>query len=492
MTILQIMLHCLLPCLALANEASDQKLADNGSAYSLIQIVPNTNENIELLRYLQTNINVNGMDFWSLPTNVGKTVLVLVHPELNNPFKDLLNQRNMTNNVMTMNIGKMIDDERKQLATEKKRFASSEEATSAQSKGQYPFNLFTFNTLADIDNYTTHISENTANYNPIPGLNVSKHSIGTTHEGRSINMLRISLNEGKKKAAVWLDCGAHSREWISPAFCLYSIDQLVRHPEELLSMYDFYIVPVVNPDGYEYTWIERNDVRCQEWPCRLWRKNRQPTKGSGKSRFRSEKEFSWRKRFQEVMKHFPGIPVNQQLSGGLPSISAQELGEREVPRTFRGRRSSDGAWKFYSRSTCLGTDVNRNFDMDWATSGSSDDPCTDIFHGASPFSEKESKAVRNATLLINSTQKIAAAVSVHAYSQLWLYPYGTMKRVSSHSADLDRVASKSVSALSSLYDTKYRYGQIWKILDPTGNYQAGGNSIDWAHDKVIKLYINEN
>ena len=83
-------------------------------------------------------------------------------------------------------------------------------------------------------------------------------------------------------------------------------------------------------------------------------------------------------------------------------------------------------------------------------------------------------------------------MSVHAFSQMWLYPYGTVKRVSPHSADLDRVANKSISALSSLYGTQYRYGKIWEVLDPNGNYESGGNSIDWAHAKVIKYHINAN
>ena len=130
--------------------------------------------------------------------------------------------------------------------------------------------------------------------------------------------------------------------------------------------------------------------------------------------------------------------------------------------------------------------------MDWNTTGSSNNPLEDKYHGPSPFSEQESKALRDVILLINSTQKIASYVSVHSYGQMWLYPYGTAKRVSSHIDDLDRVASKSVSALSSLYGTQYQYGQIWKTLNPNGTYPAGGNSIDWAHAKVIQLYNNEN
>ena len=57
-----------------------------------------------------------------------------------------------------------------------------------------------------------------------------------------------------------------------------------------------------------------------------------------------------------------------------------------------------------------------------------------------------------------------------------------MPRVSPHRADLDRVASKSVSALSSLYGTQYKYG---KSTDVT--YEMGGSSVDWAHGKVTLL-----
>ena len=110
-------------------------------------------------------------------------------------------------------------------------------ARSAQSQGEYPFDLFTYNSLQKMNEYLLHLSQNTANYNPMPGLIVNQCKIGTTYEGRPINMLNISLNDGKKKAAIWLDCGVHSREWISPAFCMYAIDQLVRKPEKLLCMF---------------------------------------------------------------------------------------------------------------------------------------------------------------------------------------------------------------------------------------------------------------
>ena len=61
--------------------------------------------------------------------------------------------------------------------------------------------------------------------------------------------------------------GIHAREWIAPASVTYIIRELVENrsklPKELLDL-DFYILPVFNPDGYEYS--HTND--------RMWRKNR--------------------------------------------------------------------------------------------------------------------------------------------------------------------------------------------------------------------------
>jgi murein tripeptide amidase MpaA len=57
------------------------------------------------------------------------------------------------------------------------------------------------------------------------------------------------------------------REWISPAAVTYVIDSIVTNwdseSQDIRSI-DWYILPVMNPDGYEFTF--RGD--------RLWRKNR--------------------------------------------------------------------------------------------------------------------------------------------------------------------------------------------------------------------------
>jgi murein tripeptide amidase MpaA len=95
-------------------------------------------------------------------------------------------------------------------------------------------------------------------------------TIGGSAEGRPIKLLKIS-NGRKGNRAVFLEGGIHSREWISPATVTYIIYQFVSgYNKETSSMrgLDWYVVPVLNPDGYLYSYnIDR-----------MWRKNRSVTK----------------------------------------------------------------------------------------------------------------------------------------------------------------------------------------------------------------------
>ncbi|KAK4007879.1 hypothetical protein OUZ56_013028 [Daphnia magna] len=103
-------------------------------------------------------------------------------------------------------------------------------------------------------------------------------NIGSSYEKRPLYVLRISNSSSAgTRPAIWIDGvryyqklrqlpGIHAREWISPAVATYIIQQLVEVPAnaKLLSNVDWYIMPVVNPDGYEYTHTKD----------RMWRKTR--------------------------------------------------------------------------------------------------------------------------------------------------------------------------------------------------------------------------
>ncbi|KAL8172990.1 UNVERIFIED_CONTAM: hypothetical protein K2H54_036283 [Gekko kuhli] len=102
------------------------------------------------------------------------------------------------------------------------------------------------------------------------GSILQKIHIGTSYEKRPLYILKVSNREDTRhKNAIWIDCGIHAREWIAPAFCLWFIGH-VTHPRRrddvmasLLQHFDFYVMPVVNVDGYEYTWTTN----------RMWRKS---------------------------------------------------------------------------------------------------------------------------------------------------------------------------------------------------------------------------
>ncbi|XP_031137675.1 carboxypeptidase O-like isoform X2 [Sander lucioperca] len=110
---------------------------------------------------------------------------------------------------------------------------------------------------------------------------VSSAVYGHTYEERNITLLKLGLEnpEGREKKVIWVDCGIHAREWIAPAFCQWFVKEIVnsyktnKKLEQMLQNLDIYVTPVINVDGYIFTWA--NDS------TRLWRKSRStPPPGS--------------------------------------------------------------------------------------------------------------------------------------------------------------------------------------------------------------------
>lgn len=101
---------------------------------------------------------------------------------------------------------------------------------------------------------------------------VELQSIGRSHQNRSILAVMILLNKDKdQRPRVIIEGGIHAREWISPAFVTYLMNEILNADntknkllKTVANFYEWYFVPVVNVDGYEYT----------HTVDRLWRKNR--------------------------------------------------------------------------------------------------------------------------------------------------------------------------------------------------------------------------
>jgi len=101
---------------------------------------------------------------------------------------------------------------------------------------------------------------------------ITVESIGTTWEGRPILLATISLHVAYAhlKPALLYTGTVHAREWIGHELAVEFIDYLLsnynNNPEifETLSLNTLYIVPCLNPDGFEYS---RKHFS-------FWRKNR--------------------------------------------------------------------------------------------------------------------------------------------------------------------------------------------------------------------------
>ena len=105
-------------------------------------------------------------------------------------------------------------------------FSQSYNDTNYRSRSSYQTWMFDYwNTLDEIEDYLHHVA---FEYKDVARLK----SIGQSHEGREIWRLDIGLN-ATDMPSMAIDCGIHAREWLSPAFCIYLIDQLLNESSYL-------------------------------------------------------------------------------------------------------------------------------------------------------------------------------------------------------------------------------------------------------------------
>jgi extracellular matrix protein 14 len=105
---------------------------------------------------------------------------------------------------------------------------------------------------------------------------VEMTTIGSTYENRPIPALRIGSPPAagsERRKTILITAGSHAREWIGVSTANYIAYHLITSygrdsvVTKLVDDFDWLFIPVLNVDGYVYTW--EHD--------RLWRKNRQNT-----------------------------------------------------------------------------------------------------------------------------------------------------------------------------------------------------------------------
>ncbi|KAM8953934.1 carboxypeptidase B-like [Pelodytes ibericus] len=339
-------------------------------------------QNVQQVEYIKSIASNTQLDFWR-PDSVdlveaGKSADFRVESEVSYDVQALLQQSEIPYEILIDDLQTALD----------KQHDSNIRAVHSYEK---------YNDLDTINAWSANVAAQN------PGL-VSRSQIGSSYQGRPLYLLKVGKSAANKKA-VFIDCGFHAREWVSIAFCQWFVKEAVESYgvdtqfTNLLNNLDFYVLPVLNVDGYVYTWTNN----------RMWRKTRSANAGS----------------------------------------------------------------------TCIGTDPNRNFNAGWCTAGASSRACDDTYCGSAPESERETKALAN--FIRSNLSSIKGYLTVHSYSQMLLFPYSYSYALAKDHTELNTVAKNAVSALTSLYGTKYTYGPGGATI-----YLAAGGSDDWAYDTGVK------
>jgi len=135
-----------------------------------------------------------------------------------------------------------------------------------------------------------------------------------------------------------------------------------------------------------------------------------------------------------------------------------------------------------SNSTCVGTDLNRNWDADWnGGESTSTSECSDIYVGTSAFSATEATVLKN---YMESVPNLVGHLDIHSYSALVLGPWGYSN---SETPDHEEVVSLG-NAMNDAITNTNNYQFTFGVGDANGAiYLASGTMPDWSYDELGAL-----
>lgn len=337
----------------------------------------------------QEVVNKLQLDIWKGKPASGDVVDVSVAPEQLSAFEAAT--KGFATKTMHENLGATITEQ---------------ETFSVYAAGAAP-DITWFNSYHSLADHYQWINDLAAAY----PSNAEVISAGKSLEGRDIKGIHIwgSGGKGSQKAVVWHST-VHAREWITTLTNEYAAYQLLTSTDATTAgfknKYDFYIFPIVNPDGFYFSQTSN----------RLWRKNRQTT----------------------------------------------------------------------TSASCIGRDINRNWPhKSWSQAqGASTSPCAEDYKGPSAGDGVETKALKAQLDGLAKGKGIQLYMDIHAYSQLWMYPYGyTCSGTLPNSATYASLTKGAIAAVKAVHGTTFTGGPICNTI-----YQVSGDSVDYALENAGAKY----
>lgn len=261
----------------------------------------------------------------------------------------------------------------------------------------------------------------------------TKVSLGRTPEGREIWALKIGTGDTSAKPGIVITGCHHAREWMSMEAPLYLagklLDDYATDPaaQKRVDSAQIIVVPLVNPDGYEYSRTTDN------W----WRKNRRPITETGCSNISGA----------------TGVDLNRNYWDGKPEHFTM--------------------WRPDGDKPCDTSD-----DFGWATS---DNPRSDTYRGPSAASEPEVQALVQLEL---GQPNIKGVIDHHGYGEMILYPWGNTTQPVDNVAEYRETGAKMNQAMA-------ENGGAFRLMQSTELYPTSGTSNDIQHVNGIMAYTLE-
>ncbi|ALC49169.1 CG8945, partial [Drosophila busckii] len=351
--------------------------------YQIWRLKPQDEPQVRALEQFKKGEDGNKLQWLKGPSLRGLTD-VLVPPKMLVDFQGTLNFEGIAHEVLIFDVGKAIAYERNKEAymlttpTAVRRRPVKQQAEVAAT--------MSWNKYHEHDDILKYLETLRMRHAQL----VELIHIGRSYEGRPLLVVKIESKQlaaaaiaaaasshkrlkHKRRSgqanAVFIEAGAQAMAWIGPASATWMISELVRlmrsnktdEQHEFIRNTTWYIMPVLNPDGYVYS---------HEYD-RFWKKSRS----------------------QHAEK-----PPSGLLDSAMTWLQQKRANAKN----------------------CFGVDLDRNWLYQWGKRGSSKTPCNEFYAGPAPFSEPETKAVSE--FLMDYRTQIKLYISLQAYGQVLSYP----------------------------------------------------------------------
>ncbi|EDW86362.1 uncharacterized protein Dwil_GK17666 [Drosophila willistoni] len=353
--------------------------------YQIWRLKPQDEPQVRALEQFKKGEDGNKLQWLKGPSLRGLTD-VLVPPKMLIDFQGTLNFEGIAHEVLIFDVGKAIAYEQ---TKEEYLYTTPMSLKRPTVKPPAKRPPMTWNKYHDYDDIVKYLETIRMRHAQL----IELIHIGRTYEGRPLIVVKIeskqsaaaaaasatSIASGHKRLrhkrrpgqanAVFIEAGAQGLAWIGPAAATWMISELLRlmksnksdEEHDFVRNTTWYIMPVLNPDGYAYS---------HEYD-RFWRKSRS--------------------------QHAAKAP------SGLLDSAMTWLQQKRGPN-----------------KVCYGVDLDRNWLYQWGKRGSSKAPCNEFYAGPAPFSEPETKAVSD--FLMDYRTQIKLYISLQAYGQVVSYP----------------------------------------------------------------------